>query len=210
MPIENKTLLALLVGLVLAEALLAIGTTWQGIAGLDQALLASIAGHQSLGVARAWSLVTDLGNTIVVFPLALATIIFLYLRAKKTLALRVAATMAMAILLENGLKFAVHRARPIETYLGTMPPSFSFPSGHTLFATAFYLGTALAVSPALPQNQRWPWLVLAVMLATAIGLSRIGLLVHYPTDVAGGAIAGLIAIILGKLVANTMAQREKR
>ena len=210
MPIENKALLALLVGLVLAEALLAIGTTWQAIAGLDQALLASIAGHQSLVVARAWSLVTDLGNTIVVFPLAVATIIILYLRAEKALALRVAATMAMAILLENGLKFAVHRARPVETYLGTMPPSFSFPSGHTLFATAFYLGTALAVSPALPQNQRWPWLVLTGLLATAIGLSRIGLLVHYPTDVAGGAIAGLIAIILGKLIINALARRESR
>ncbi len=209
MPSENKKLLTLLACLILAETLLAISTQWQGVDDFDHVILASIASHQSVGVARVWSLVTDLGNTIVIFPLAIAALITLYRRAEKVLALRVTATMAIAIVLENGLKFMVHRARPIETYAGTMPASFSFPSGHTLFATAFYFGTALAIGAVLSENQRRLWLAVAIALTTAIGLSRMGLLVHYPTDVAGGVIAGLIAITLGKLAANILARHDE-
>ena len=62
-----------------------------------------------------------------------------------------------------------------------MPESASFPSGHTASATAF----ATAVGVALP-----PAAVPLGALATAVGYSRVHTGVHYPGDVAGGAVLG--------------------
>ena len=70
---------------------------------------------------------------------------------------------------------------------------FSFPSGHTNAAFAamvpvFWLG-----------NKRWSWL--AMVFAVLMGISRIHLMVHYPSDVLCGAITGTIAGIIGTLIA---------
>lgn len=70
---------------------------------------------------------------------------------------------------------------------------FSFPSGHTNAAFAamvpvFWLG-----------NKRWSWL--ALIFAVLMGISRIHLMVHYPSDVLCGAITGTIAGIIGTLIA---------
>jgi undecaprenyl-diphosphatase len=49
--------------------------------------------------------------------------------------------MAGAVVLENGLKYALHRARP-EPYFAAAPETFSFPSGHALFSACFYVTLA--------------------------------------------------------------------
>ena len=70
---------------------------------------------------------------------------------------------------------------------------FSFPSGHTNAAFAamvpvFWLG-----------NKRWSWL--ALVFAVLMGISRVHLMVHYPSDVLCGAVTGTIAGIIGTLIA---------
>ncbi|MFG3257112.1 phosphatase PAP2 family protein [Streptomyces sp. NPDC048172] len=65
-----------------------------------------------------------------------------------------------------------------------MPESASFPSGHTASATAF----ATAVGVVLP-----PAAVPLAALAVAVGYSRVHTGVHYPGDVAGGAVLGFAA-----------------
>ena len=74
-----------------------------------------------------------------------------------------------------------------------MESDFSFPSGHTNAAFAamvpvFWLG-----------NKRWSWL--ALVFAVLMGISRIHLMVHYPSDVLCGAVTGTIAGIIGTLIA---------
>ncbi|MBO6039978.1 MAG: phosphatase PAP2 family protein [Oscillospiraceae bacterium] len=75
----------------------------------------------------------------------------------------------------------------------------SFPSGHTnaAFATMipiFILG-----------RKRWSWIALA--FAILMGISRIYLCVHYPTDVIGGAITGTLGGIIGVLIATRLPQK---
>jgi membrane-associated phospholipid phosphatase len=53
------------------------------------------------------------------------------------------AVMAGSVVLENGLKYALHRAHP-EPYFGASPETFSFPSGHSLFSACFYVSMAIA------------------------------------------------------------------
>ena len=70
----------------------------------------------------------------------------------------------------------------------------SFPSGHTTLA----FETAVALFSTL--NKKFSW----VFLVMAVGLSRIYLAVHYPTDVIGGFFIGVVAGILGYLVARAI------
>lgn len=127
-------------------------------------------------------------------------------------ALLVVVTLAGAGLLNVGLKLFFGRERPEAFFdIYPSPASFSFPSGHALFATAFFGGIAVLLWARL----RRAGLRLAVWLAAGsfillIGFSRIYLGVHYPSDVIGGFAAGTVwvgAVALGDRLA---AHRRRR
>ena len=75
----------------------------------------------------------------------------------------------------------------------------SFPSGHTTAAFA------TMVPVFLTGNRKVSWT--ALIFAFLMGLSRIYLVVHYPSDVLGGLIVGTIAGILGTLLSQKLPQR---
>ena len=101
-------------------------------------------------------------------------------------------TLAGALVLDLTLKFAFHRARPVP-FFGPIPRTYSFPSGHSLFSFCFYgvLAGLLAGRVRSMSARVLIWLV-AALLVLAIGLSRIYLGVHYPSDVIAGYLAGTI------------------
>ncbi|MEV6976549.1 phosphatase PAP2 family protein, partial [Kitasatospora sp. NPDC093806] len=78
------------------------------------------------------------------------------------------------------------RARVVVARQVPMPKSASFPSGHTASATAF----ATAVGVVLPAAA-----VPLGALAVAVGYSRVHTGVHYPGDVAAGAVLGFAAAV---------------
>lgn len=99
-----------------------------------------------------------------------------------------AATSAVGILVYKALKLTLVRERPFASYaevqLFSRPMDrYSFPSGHTLHATAFMVMLA-SYYPAL----FWPMLPLAISIA----LSRVILGLHYPSDVVAGAAIGFV------------------
>lgn len=85
------------------------------------------------------------------------------------------------------IKNIVDRSRPFDVHLWldvlvNKPTDFSFPSGHTAssFAAAYFIQKTYGKKLGIP----------AYMLATGIGLSRVGVGVHYPSDVIAGAAVG--------------------
>jgi undecaprenyl-diphosphatase len=130
-------------------------------------------------------------------------------------ALLVTVTLMGAGLLDWGLKLFFGRERPdafFENY--PSPSSFSFPSGHALFATAFFGGVAVLLWARLrgPGLRLAVWVV-AVAFILLIGFSRIYLGVHYPSDVAGGFAAGTVwvgAVALGDRLAAHWRPRRSR
>jgi undecaprenyl-diphosphatase len=143
---------------------------------------------------------------------ALATVAFL-LRHWTRGAILVVVTLLGASLLDGGLKLLWGRQRPsafFEHY--PSPTSFSFPSGHALFATAFFGGLAALLYRRLGRT----WLRVAVITAAVliillIGVSRIYLGVHYPSDVLGGFAAGTVwvgAVALGDRIASHRRRRR--
>jgi membrane-associated phospholipid phosphatase len=121
-------------------------------------------------------------------------------------AVLVVVTLLGAGLLDGGLKLLFGRQRPtpfFEYY--PAPETFSFPSGHALFATAFFGGLAALLWKRLRHpSLRVAVAVGAVVLILLIGFSRIYLGVHYPSDVLGGFAVGIVwvtAVALGDRIA---------
>ena len=82
-----------------------------------------------------------------------------------------------------------------------IPKDFSFPSGHTSAAFA-------TVVPMLYMHRRKG--ILALILAVAIAFSRMYLFVHFPTDILGGMIIGILSGILAILLVQKMEKRRKK
>ena len=101
-------------------------------------------------------------------------------------------TLAGATVLSLALKSAFHRPRPTP-FFGAVPHTYSFPSGHSMFSFCFY-GVLAGLLTARIESRPLRiliWIV-AAALVLSIGLSRIYLGVHYPSDVLAGYLAGAI------------------
>lgn len=119
--------------------------------------------------------------------------------------LRRAAVFAFATLLGNvvgyWLKIAVSRPRPPSelAYPGLAQNDFGFPSGHALHAALFY-GFLAFIVWRCPSSRLWRWAVVVVVglvtFAILTGVSRVYLGVHWPSDVLGGFLIGLVLLLL--------------
>lgn len=111
---------------------------------------------------------------------------------------RLALAVMLVILIGRGLsevqKYTIARPRPeLEAHLVVVKTS-SFPSGHAAGSMIFYLTLALALVPEGPWRRRA--VAGAVILSLLVGLSRVMLGVHWPSDVIGGWSFGLLWVLL--------------
>ena len=107
----------------------------------------------------------------------------------------------------EGLKDFVMQPRPFtslpEARLLVSPPeSYSFPSSNVAYAFAASIGSSLAARRLVGRVPLWGWSFLA--LAAAISYSRVYVGVHYPSDVLGGAILGVLVGWLVTLVGTRL------
>jgi membrane-associated phospholipid phosphatase len=107
--------------------------------------------------------------------------------------LLVVVTLLGATVLDLSLKLFFRRARPVPFFDYPLPSSSSFPSGHALFAVCVVGGLAVIASVRLERPIAriaiWP---VAIAIVGLIGVSRIYLGVHYPTDVLAGYLVGAV------------------
>ena len=159
------------------------------ITALDFQILDWIQTHLTTPALDAlMKLVTALGEGGAVWLLAAA--VLLWKPKTRRQGVVVAVSLLLCLLVGNfTLKPLVARPRPFHIrpdfpLLIAPPGEFSFPSGHTMssFAGAYSLFLL---------NKKWG--IPALVLAAAIGFSRLYLYVHFPTDVLAGALLGLLA-----------------
>jgi undecaprenyl-diphosphatase len=114
------------------------------------------------------------------------------------------------LLLSSGLKAMVSRPRPdVVPHLSIVYTS-SFPSGHSMLSAVVYLTLGSLLAATTQQTVlRIYVLAVAVLLSVIVGVSRVYLGVHYPTDVLAGWVAGLGWALLCWLVARWMQRRRK-
>jgi membrane-associated phospholipid phosphatase len=105
--------------------------------------------------------------------------------------------------------------RPRQELVPTLDkaPFQSFPSGHTVFALVIYGYLAHLVLSLMDSPPRWlTWLLygLAAFIAVAVGLSRIYLAAHYPTDVVAGLLIGVPWLLAVVALHNRYVLRDER
>lgn len=149
--------------------------------------------------------ITSLGNAGIIW-IVLAVVLLILPKTRKT-GIIVAAALLMDLVLCNLiLKNLVARVRPydVNTAIAILikkPLDFSFPSGHT--AASFAAMTALFLAK---MKKAW---IAALVLAVLIAFSRLYFYVHYPTDVLGGAIVGILSGIIGYAIVEKIDKRRK-
>jgi len=130
---------------------------------------------------------TALGSAPVVTLIAVLAAAYGLVVRRPRLVLALACT-PFAFVVNEAMKLLMRQARPIEAII-TLPPSYGFPSGHSVAASAIFLTLALVVAAQSPGVRRL--LVGAgIVIALLVAWSRVYLGVHYLSDVAGGLLLG--------------------
>ncbi len=161
-------------------------------AGFDASVRQSIHSLASPSLTRAMTTVTRLGSSRFLIPAGLLAICFLAIAGRRHAAVLLAVSALGGEALDQLLKLLFHRPRPVAFFGFPEPVTYSFPSGHALTACSFYLVLAAILSRRLSSRLAKVVLwVFGVMLAAAIGLSRVYLGVHYPSDVIAGYAAAV-------------------
>ena len=168
-------------------------------AGFDSAILEffHLLAERAGAILTPIAYVFDFLGDDAIFFFALAFVLLFFKKTRPAAICMVLAIAAGALITNLTLKEWVARQRPFTTdmfrgfweYVGAPKQSeFSFPSGHTTSAMAAMLALCLAMKKK--------WLVAPAMIFTVImGASRNYLMVHYPTDVIAGVLAGAVGAI---------------
>ena len=152
--------------------------------GFEFSILDFIQGIRTPALDTIMCFITKLGNAGILWILLAAVLI-------------VMVALVFDVILCNGiLKNLVGRIRPCDInttvqLLVPRPTDFSFPSGHT--AASFTAVTALYCAG---EKKLWK---ISLVLAVLIAFSRLYLYVHYPTDILGGILVGLLCGYIGSV-----------
>jgi membrane protein DedA with SNARE-associated domain len=126
---------------------------------------------------------TLFGEKSILLPTIFVVIIWLTVTKRYYMAWHVLMLGVLTVGSTEVIKHYVHSVRPWGTQ--SPPLSFSFPSGHAVLVTTFFMGFALLLSQAYPSRQKF-FCYSALIFAFLVSISRIYLGVHWFTDVFAG------------------------
>jgi len=161
---------------------------------VDRAIYEALyVGHSPILVATA-RIFTALGEPTVLIAASFAIALWLWFRGHRHLPFIFIAITMFGRAVSELQKYWIARARPdLETHLVVVKTS-SFPSGHANSSMIFYLTLAIV----LTAGSRWqrPAVAGAIALSLLVGISRVMLGVHWPSDVVGGWAFGMLWVLL--------------
>lgn len=163
----------------------------------------------SLAVQEAARDITALGGISVLGLVTLITAGFLALDGKKHMAYFLLISIAGGTLVSVLLKNVFQRPRPEIVPHLMYAASSSFPSGHSMMSAITYLtlGALLARSQERKRLKAY-FLLVAALLSLLVGVTRVYLGVHWPTDVLAGWMAGAVWALLSWLIARWLQGRR--
>jgi undecaprenyl-diphosphatase len=141
-----------------------------------------------------------IGSPLVVTPTVTLAVAWMGWRRRRDDALLVAAAALGGVALDTVMKLHFRRSRPDVPWAFVHEHSFSFPSGHSVMAMVMYGIIVYKTEDKLQSKRaRAALMVGAFLMVAGIGVSRVYLGAHYPSDVAGGYFVGAVwlAAVIG-------------
>jgi undecaprenyl-diphosphatase len=152
--------------------------------------------------------VTSLGGTAVLVMLTCASVGYLLLSRRWGAALLVTVSILGGTLISSGLKSMFDRPRPDLVPHGVEVTSASFPSGHAMLAMITYLTLGAVLAEVQPKRRYKAYILAwALLLSVLVGLTRVYLGVHWPTDVLAGWCIGAAWALLCGVIALWLQRR---
>jgi len=154
---------------------------------------------------RAMADLTSMGSLAVLTLIAIIAVGYLVLCRRMLQAIALIVGLGGGLALSESLKQLFMRTRPPEIYRASESLNASFPSGHTLMATVFYLTIGVMLAGALKHRfLRVYVLLVGMLLAVIVGITRVYLGVHWASDVLAGWSVGAAWATLCWLVERTI------
>jgi undecaprenyl-diphosphatase len=194
---------------VIGFSLISLLVSDNKIIHFDSSVIAAIQGLESPSLTSIMKFFTTIGSTPVVIVLSLFLLFFLYkvLQHRLELILFLAAIIG-SVILNSLLKNLFHRMRPNLHRLIDIT-GYSFPSGHAMTAfTVYGIMSFLLWRHISSKRGRSLLILFSVFMILMIGISRVYLGVHYPSDIIGGYFAS--SFWLSTLIWFFQFYKEKR
>ncbi|MGV2132444.1 phosphatase PAP2 family protein [Agrobacterium vitis] len=208
--------LTVLAGLGLLFAKIAEDVFDQESHAFDRAILLAlrIKDDPGLTIGPPWLVnsvrdITSLGGFTVITLVTVLTVFYLLAAGKTRNAVIVGLAISLGAVAESGLKLLFSRARPdVVPHLVTVQ-TMSFPSGHAMMSAITYLTLGAMLARAQPTWQlRYFTFGAGLFLTLLIGVSRVFLGVHWPTDIiAGWTVGGAWALCVW-MIADALNRRR--
>ncbi len=157
----------------------------------DRSLLIWIHQFANPQIDRVMLFITSLGDPPTVITIFLMMIFWLSMERRYTDGIRFSIACVGGVIINQVMKLFFAKPRPELWTRLIREYSFSFPSGHAVGAMVVYGFIAYILAKEFQQFQR-PIYTVGTVLVAAIGLSRLYLGVHYPTDIIAGYGVGLL------------------
>ena len=175
------------------------------LAEFDTQISEFVASLRTPALTNYFTFVTDVGDVwgyLIVFTICAILFYCFFKRRKYTIQLSLILILALSSNLL--LKQLINRARPTLEHLVTVK-TLSYPSGHAMTAMAFY-GFLIYLIFTFKINKvlKFSLIALLAFLILSIGISRIYLGVHFPSDIVGGFVAGFIWVVFCILILNIL------
>jgi undecaprenyl-diphosphatase len=168
-----------------------VAAKWSVLYDLDGQASAAARRYGSAhpGWVSAWRTITHFGDSTPLIVVGFGVVAALVIGGQRLDALLVVAAAVSTQLLALAIRWLVARPRPVDGF--TPVDSWAFPSGHTLHS-------AVAALLLVHLIKRWRWAVAAAatLAAVLVGVSRVMLLAHWPSDVLGGWLLALGSLLL--------------
>jgi undecaprenyl-diphosphatase len=199
----------------ICSALVLGGLAWLGRGvilshdfGFDRRVREAVHLHATPAVTWVMRAASRYGSPGYLTAIGAVAAIVLHRRQRYHAAQLVVVTILGALLLSACLKAALPRVRPDPWFGVPVPRSGSFPSGHALVAMAFFGGLAAVLARRTPRlGLRLALAAGAVVASLLVGLSRVYLGVHYPSDVVAGY--GVALLWVGCVAATDRSLRRR-
>jgi membrane-associated phospholipid phosphatase len=176
----------------------------------DLVAVRDVASDRTAAATVAAHIFSWMGSGFVVFPAALICCVILYRKRHRVSALAVALSTVGAQVIIDFDKLLVGRHRPPLHRLDRVT-GHSFPSGHTGQTAA--LCTVLLIEGLMlgaPRRLMYAATVAGAVLIACVGFSRVYLGVHYPSDVAAGAMLGIGWSVVASRLAHLWSSADER